>query len=415
MTTTSKRTPAVSIVKRVSRSIINSGFKWKQTWFPTRLYNLSIPLAGQSTLNNEPMERKTKRALLSYITVPFLLAADDPSNTRFSNIGLARTIVEVLNDLGYVVDIVEYNDTRFRPRHKYDVFLGHGGDNFEKIARVLPSTTAKIYFSTGSYWRIWNELELARVDYLYQRRGFRIEPDRIITRSEEWANVNADGIIALGNSYVRQSYAGFPHVINVNNATYHDVGYDPESKDYARGRNGFLYFAGAGNLHKGLDLLLDAFPQLDEHLYVCQVLSPEFARLYQHELNACPNIHNIGHISLRSRQFYELVNKCNFIILPSCGEGQPGSVLDCMQYGLIPVVSKESNIDTANFGVTFEQCTVEAIAAVVQDLASRPLEWQRDKVARTREVTLTEYSRDIFYQNFRCSVLQLLDERNTAA
>lgn len=386
----------------------------RQRHFPTRLYGLHSSIPALNSGDDTPA-LSPKRALLSYITLPFKLSPNDSANVRFSNIGLARTLVQVLNDLGYVVDIVEYNDARFRPRHTYDLFLGHGGDNFEKIARALPRTTTKLYFSTGSYWRIWNELELARVDYLYQRRGFRIEPDRIIARSEEWANVNADGIIALGNSYVRQSYAGFPHVINVNNATYHDDRYDPESKDYARGRNGFLYFAGAGNLHKGLDLLLDAFSQLDEHLYVCQVLSPEFARLYQRELNSRPNIHNIGHISLRSQQFYQLVGKCNFVILPSCGEGQPGSVLDCMQYGLIPVVSKESNIDTADFGVTFEQCTVEEIAAVVQDLASRPLEWQRDKAACTREVTLTQYSRDTFYQNFRCSILQLLDERNTAA
>ncbi len=396
-------------IKRVGGASLNLYRQGKQALFPTRLYSLKPPIAKGS---GKPLLR---RALLSYITSPFMLLSDDPSNARFSNTGLARTISEVLHDLGYVVDVVEYNDTRFKPRHKYDLFIGHGGNNFELIARALPRTCVKIYFSTGSYWKFSNDLELARLAYLYQRRGVHLRPDRLITKSEEWANANATGIIALGSPYVRESYAKFPHVINVNNAMYQDSQYDVKRKDYARGQNSFLFFAGAGNIHKGLDLLLDAFSSLDQQLYVCQTLSPEFARVYNRELTECANIHNVGHISLRSQTFYDLVNTCNFAILPSCGEGQPGSVIDCMQYGIIPVLSKESNLDTDGFGVTLNECTVEEIMSVVQDLASRPIQWQRDMAAKTRKITLAEYSKDVFYRNFRRALLEICERADARA
>ena len=113
-------------------------------------------------------------------------------------------------------------------------------------------------------------MEKKRFDNFYKRHGVRLPPDRHIKHSEEWALNHADGIICLGNSSARDSYAQFPLVIDINNASYPDDHYDCTPKDFEAGRDGFLFFAGPGNIHKGLDLLIEAFTDLAEHLYICQ-------------------------------------------------------------------------------------------------------------------------------------------------
>src|SRR4030043_281721 len=73
-----------------------------------------------------------KRALLSYITTPFTKPKNDQSQIRFANIGVAKSIVYVLNQLGYIVDVIDWKDKKFVPRRKYNLFIGHGGEKFKK-------------------------------------------------------------------------------------------------------------------------------------------------------------------------------------------------------------------------------------------------------------------------------------------
>ena len=127
-----------------------------------------------------------------------------------------------LNELGYIVDVIEYTDTKFILDRNYELFIGHGGHNFEHIASRLSNDTTKIYFSTGIYWKEFNRREAERFRDLEKRRGVLLSYDRWITRSEEYANRSVDAIICLGNEYARHSYSQFPLVLNVNNASYPD-------------------------------------------------------------------------------------------------------------------------------------------------------------------------------------------------
>ncbi|HLA82778.1 MAG TPA: glycosyltransferase [Thermoleophilia bacterium] len=378
--------------------------------FPSRLHNLYAPRPGHNLERGIPTLEPRGRALLAYITFPWRLTPHHPANLMFSNAGIARTIVQVLNDLGFVVDVISFEDRRFRPSRAYDLFIGHGGINFEGIARRLPAEAVKIYFSTGGYWQFHNDQERARFQALCDRRGVALHLDRPINHSEEWANANAHAIIAVGGPAARDTYSKFPHVFNLNNAAYQDTNYDALGKDFVRGRNRFLFFAGWGNVHKGLDLLLEAFSNLGCHLYVCQRLEPDFVRLYRHELEDLANVHCLGPVALRSPQFYELVNTCNFAVLPSCSEGQPGSIVDCMSYGLIPLVSYESNIDTDGFGVTLRDCTTVEIARTVRELSARPVSWQAEMSRRTRDVASSDFSERAFYENMKRAVTSICEQ-----
>ena len=347
---------------------------------------------------------KAPRALLSYITRPFRITPRDPDNVRFSNIGIARGIVQTLNELGYVVDVAEWEDTAFVPERRYALFVGHGGINFERIARALGPETRRIYFSTGAYWRFHNEQELARVKALNERRDAALPPDRYIHYSEEWANENAEAIVCLGNESLRKTYGRFPSVRHLNNAAFPVRDGNHTRKYFAAARRNFLFFAGGGNVHKGLDLLLEVFSRVDAHLWICQLLMPEFARTYRRELEELANIHYVGWVPVRSPEFRALVERCAYTILPSCSEGCAGSVVECMHHGLIPVVSRESFVETSDYGITLRDCSIETIAQTVEELSQRPTGWLEEMSQQTLRAAESEFSESAFRGNLKVAL-----------
>ncbi len=356
-------------------------------------------------------ETKNKRALVSYITMPFRLRPGHPDHIRFSNNGIARNMVRALNELGYVVDVVEWSDTKFTPKRKYDLFLGHGGTNWEALTGHLPAEIPKIYFSSGTYWEHLNHAEEARFAALEQRRGVRLLYDRWIHESEEYANQAADGIICLGNSAICETYKKFPTVISINNAAYAEPRNVPTKKNFETARRNFLFFSGSGNVHKGLDLLLEVFPRLYADLWVCQLLASEFAQVYRHELENCSNIHYKGYVQMRSAEFYALADRCAYVIHPSCAEGCAGSVVECMHQGLIPVVSRESTVETGEYGVTLQDCSIAEIARMVEELAQKPAEWCAEKSRATRAAAERDFSEAGFLREFKAAVETILRDR----
>lgn len=172
-----------------------------------------------------------KRALLSYLVGPLQHSQNRRDKTIFSNLGIAQYIPRALNELGYIVDIVNYDNAKFVPESEYDLFIGHTGYNFENIDSKLPLDTCRIYFSTGIYWKVFNEKEKERFEALYQRRMVRLRYDRFISMSEEYANSHSAGIICLGNESARETYKNFRLAININNAIF-PVQFNIENKDY---------------------------------------------------------------------------------------------------------------------------------------------------------------------------------------
>jgi glycosyltransferase involved in cell wall biosynthesis len=354
---------------------------------------------------------KKRRALVGYITMPFRLRKGHPDLMRFSNNGIARNIVRALNEIGFVVDVVDWSDTAFVVRQNYSLFVGHGGVNFEFLARQLPAGTPKIYFSTGLYWQEHNRREEERFQGLEQRRHTRLPYDRRIPCSEEYANVNAEGIICLGNEVTRESYAKFPRVWNVNNAAYAEPRNTLVKKSFETARKNFLFFSGSGNVHKGLDLLLEVFSRVEADLWVCQMLAPEFAQVYRHELENCPNIHYKGYVQMRSAEFYALAEKCAYAILPSCSEGCAGSVVECLHHGLVPVVSRETTVDTGDYGITLKDCSIGEITRTVEELSRKPAEWCAEKSRATRAAAERDFSEAAFQRNFKAALEIILNER----
>jgi hypothetical protein len=351
----------------------------------------------------------TKRALVSYLVRPLLPLRHERDRIVFSNFGMAQQIPQVLNELGYVVDIIQYDLEGWQISKEYDLFVGHGGVNFEAIIRQLPKETVRIYFSTGIYWKEMNIREAKRLYDLALRRGHLLYPDRTIRHSEEYATRASDGFICLGNQNAINTYHDFPLVIGINNATYPVTWSGWKSKDHEKGRQHFLFFSGAGNVHKGLDLLLEAFTGTNLHLHICQNINADFAKVYRHELMECPNIHVYGPLTMRSTQFESLANLCNWVISATCAEGQPGAIIECMGYGLIPILPESDNINLENFGILLRECTIEKIRESTLGSAQMSSEECRQRSLLAHATVNKEYSPEHFNTSFRSAVQKIID------
>lgn len=353
--------------------------------------------------------KPNRRALLSYLVLPLLPPRRFRDRVKFSNRGIAQEIPRVLNEIGYSVDIVNYDNRSWLPGKDYDLFIGHGGINFERISRRIPDRAPRVYFATGIYWQEWNARNYRRAMDMISRKGVSLSSYRAIENSEESALALSDGIICLGNSKAIDTYKRFPRVIGLNNAVFPAVWDGWRSKDFDKGREHFLFFSGRGNVHKGLDLLLETFSGTNLHLHICQHIERDFADAYRRELTECPNIHVHGFVQMRSHKFYSLAKKCNWVISPTCAEGQPGAVLECMAHGMIPIISEESNIDTKECGVPLTDCSIGTLRSTVTRASGFDVAWIRRMAANTVEETRNQYSIGNFRRNMHQAICKLVD------
>jgi len=349
------------------------------------------------------------KALLSYLPDPVRDELTGRPEFEFSNRGIARTLPRALNELGYIVDIISWDDKKFSGDKSYDLLIQHGGINYTQLAPLVKPGGKVVYFSSGSYWKYHNSQERARFrDFTERHSGAQLPYDRLIMNSEEKVNREADAIIALGNSEVRKTYRSFPRVYNLDLACYPDQHPDHIKKDFSVVKNNFLFFAGGGGIHKGLDLTIEAFLKLPQNLYIMAYIEPAVLEFYESALKA-PNIHWVGPGRFRSTQFYEVLDRCGFAILPSCSEGQPGSMVECMNEGLIPVVSRDAHIDVEDFGHLLAPASIASISQVVKKLTHLEDPELRHRSQKARSSAMAKHSPELFLANLKTYFSEIMD------
>lgn len=387
------------MIKGVIRRLVSGGSQ-----------NLHQSSSNEPLLNYQSYLKGSahSRAILSYLPNPVREQLSGKEEIEFSNRGIARAIPRALNELGYSVDIISWDDTTFTTDRSYDLLIQHGGVNYEKLSPLVKDHGLRLYFSTGTYWKLHNEREKARFKSLYERRKARLPYDRLVIASEERANREAKGIIALGNQTIADTYAKFPNVRTLNLGCFPDPRYKKVAKDLSSGRKKFLFFAGGGNIHKGLDLVLEAFSKLPYELYIMAYIEPGVAKVYD-DLLKLPNIHTIGATSMRSQEFYGAIDRCDFVILPSCSEGQPGSVIECMNEGLIPLLTPEVHIDTADYGLIIPSGAIADVIKTIERAAALDKKTLERMSRAARQAVIEKHSPDLFVETFKNHVRELVD------
>ena len=357
-----------------------------------------------------------KRALVSYLAQPFYAPPDALGRASHSNALQAVAMAQALNRLGYSVDVVDWKDRAFTPARRYDLFLGMQ-DNFYRLSSLLPKETLRVYYATGAHWAFQETAEDARVAALRARRGVHLPLPRRLP-ANTWIE-QADAVIVIGNGFTASTYhAHHPLVLPIDN-TILPMAPPDEGKDLAEARRHFLLFAGTGLLHKGLDLLLEAFAGLpDLHLWVCGALHTAeeraFIGAYPRELFELPNVHPIGWVDPHAERFRRLTSRCAFTVLASCSEGMAGGVLACMGQGLIPIVTRESGIDTDGIGLLLEGADVQGIRETLRQAANLPLPEIAERAEGTLAVAHSRYAPETYAQNIERVLGQIFARRNMA-
>ena len=384
----------------------------------SRIYNAYQLLFRRPTkypviLNaNKVIEQNySKRALLVYIVRPFLHREDDPVFRNHQNLRQCKQICRILDEFSYIVDVMDINDASSRVHYEYDLVISHCV-NFNDGGIPFLSARRKVYLASGMLHSRLNRNLRRRLELLEERRGCRL-------KQEPWGDEDvsfvreATAIVGFGNESTvgtwRDVFAG--PIYPFNNYGFSDTKF--VEKEFSAARRSFLFFGGVHQLRKGLDLLLEVFPRhRDLQLYVCGSFKKEtdFCQCYWKELYRTPNIHAMGRVKVNSKAFYEIVQKCAFIIHPSCSEGQPGSVVQCMHAGLIPIVTRESGIDTEDFGITLANDSLEEIAETVRTVSQLPDEWFKEHSVLTREKAQSDFSEERFINRWREIVRAICEE-----
>jgi glycosyltransferase involved in cell wall biosynthesis len=353
-----------------------------------------------------------KRALLVYL-VQALNKSPEELRKAPTNTVQSLEIARALNRLGYTVDAVDWQDKAFVPERHYDVCVGMHYNYGRLLPMLKAQRTINIYYATGAYWQFENEAEAARSDYLLKRRGIDIRlPERLT--ANDWAQ-ESDAIVALGDGFNEALYT--PHnkqVFSIDHVAIPSTPPNFESKDFqGEARRNFLCIVGTGLLHKGVDLVLEAFAGLgDCHLWLCGGLHPnleeEFMRAYRKELFDTPNIHPVGVVDRQGLN--QLGEMCIASVHASCSESMATSVLDTMVRGLIPIVTRESGVSTEGLGMTFREATVEEIQRCVLEMANTPPEVCRKMAKDAYQTAITRYTLERYIHNMEQILRTILAE-----
>ncbi len=317
-------------------------------------------------------------------------------------------MAQAFRDEGYIVDVIHWTRRTPPPRLDYDIYVDVRR-NFDRFAALMPPTCLKIAHMDTAHHQVHNGNQRERLAALKERRGIELAPFKLV--EENMAAENADVITVLGNDFTINTfaYAGKPvHRIRLSNAFTYPF---PEQKDFSAARQRFLWLGSEGFVHKGLDLVLEAFAEMPDHeLVICGPLDsePAFTRAFSNLLYDTPNIRVEGWVDVSGSRFRELADSCLAMVYPSCSEGGGGCVITMMHAGLIPIASREASVDIdPSCGILLEESSVAALQSAVRTLSETAPD-QRKAMARAAWTRAREnHTRERFKEDYRAFVRRL--------
>lgn len=361
-----------------------------------------------TSLLPEALPRGT--VLLSHIRGDFLNNPDRPIPNTHTNFWTALEMARTFLELGYRVDVISFGNHDFLPKTGYDVLIDTRY-NLQRLAPLLGPNCLKILHIDTTHMLFQNAAEASRLLDLQGRRGVTLLPVRY--ERPNLAIEHADCATVCANDFTigTYRYAGKPiYRIPIPAARLCPW---PDGKDFSAARRHFLWFASHGMVHKGLDLVLEAFAGMPEYrLTVCGPVDrePDFVKAYRKELFETPNIHLRGWIDIDSREFLDLADRCIAHVFTSASEGGAACVIETMHTGLIPIVNYESSVDVHDFGVLLKGVSVEDIRDGVRMIAEMPASMLEERARRAWEHVRTHHTREHFSRVYRQTIREILRE-----
>ena len=323
-----------------------------------------------------------RRVLVSALDRPFIKGV----HLKHNNLTESLEMAKVFHELGYQVDVVNYNYSGDLDYSQYEVVFGWGEPIESLFRRETTRLPLSVLYMAGVYGPVGNAASLRRLAEVHGRRGVWIPGSARIGGWGLGIESAVDALVVLGNGTTADTFRAATHKPIHSLPLFFLSRIDPAeilaARDLAEARRHFLWFSGSGLVHKGLDLALEAFrrhPELHLHVYGAIDKEAPFLRVFDQELNHSANIHVEGFLELQSPRFRAALLASAFVLSPSCSEGCNSSVLNiCGNGGQVPILTRQCSIDLDDFGILVEDTTVEAVeAAILQASALSAAELER--------------------------------------
>jgi glycosyltransferase involved in cell wall biosynthesis len=352
------------------------------------------------------------RVLISGVNRPFF----KPFNFKHTNQIEAMETAKVFHELGYQVDVVNYDNPMAIDYSRYAVVMGSGDPLENLFLAETPRFPRTIFYACGAYSPFSNTASLGRLEALYRRKRVWLPGSARLSNCGLGVERVVDGLVVLGNGFSGETYRAITprpvHELPLCFLQMVDSMEILETRNLSETRRHFIWFSGTGLVHKGLDLALEAFsrhPELHLHVYGDIEQEDGFIRAFQHELRELPNVHVEGFLALNSPQFRAALLASAFILCPSCAEGCSSSVLNiCGNGGQIPLLTRECGIELKDFGILIRDTTVEAVEAALLEADALSDAELRRRSRGSAAFFRQEHSLEQFHQRMKRAIESIL-------
>lgn len=338
---------------------------------PQKMYKVAYFVLPKITQNIglDITNPNQKRALICYLDIKGV----NMEHVRHANLLQLNQMIHCFLIRGFCVDVCHYNETKaieYLSDKKYNVLIGLG--KVYKLMAKRSDIPIKISFVTE------NNPEVVKVKYQERYNDFISRHSKSFTKGNLTRDdifdveqfVLSNNLILMSSLYNAESFKKYFDriwTINANaiiNNTY--LFNDSEIKELIPNTKGrFLWFGSSGFIHKGIDLLLDAFKDLSDlsiDFYGVNYMEKQlFRRL------APDNSADCGSVDVMTDEFIDKVVKGHcFVIFPSCSEGMSTAVCTCMAHGIIPLLTKESGFDPHPSIIELEDWRVDSLKQAIR-------------------------------------------------
>lgn len=320
------------------------------------LYKRLFPQKDKSVYISK-ISSKKPWVLIAYMADVFYRSNDISFMNSHQNKREALAMVPIFNRLGYNVYVQSYTKTINFPDINVSVIFGHP-PAIEAAAKVYKKAII-VQYATGCFYTHSNKQEeyITNLVNLQCNTSFKCERYTLADN----AHIISDHILMIGCKNTIETYpASVRHKITTlhqssqNVKTLEHIRYSPE--------NEYFFMSSSGVLLRGVPFLIDYFTQNQNR--ILHLICPFEPYIEYIQSKTPKNIIFHGIMNLGSDDLLDIVARCNFIIYPSGSEGGcPGSVINSMKNGLIPIVSQWSAFDEIdNYGYVMKDWSTNSIA-----------------------------------------------------
>lgn len=334
-----------------------------------KLINRYLP-KDKLEINLDLSNKKQKYVLICYVPL-----TGSVLSTFHAAYYQQNQMISYFTNRGWCIDLCWCTDIRALNRFKnrsYDLLIGQG-PLYRLLCENL-NVKKKILYCTENNADVVKAKYQERIDYFKECHP-KVSIKKVIARVGFFTNKDyelSDEIILMSSEYNAKNFKPFfynVYTLNVNaiyNPTYK---FDLSVSDVKSSRFNFVVFGCSGFIHKGIDILCDAFRLLPS----CQlnIFGMEKIEIGIYDKIKSFNTHRHGVVNVMSDTYInEIVNKNSFVILNSCSEGMSSGVATCMMHGLIPIVTKESGFNQSSAIIELDDYKIESIVKTVNKLIS---------------------------------------------